>query len=332
MRILGIETSCDETAAAVVTDGCSIDSSIVSSQIDLHIPYGGVVPEIAGRAHVQRINQVIREALAAAGSKEDGTGIDAVACTIGPGLIGALLIGVSSAKALASAWGVPFIGVNHLEAHLLSPFLEHPDLSLPMITLLVSGGHTLLVLVESPTSYQVLGSTIDDASGEAFDKVSRYLNLGYPGGPAIERVARDGDAAAIAFPRGLRGDGLNFSFSGLKTSVVNYVRKNPGVKTEDVAASFQEAVVDILSAKTLAAAKTHGAKGVCLGGGVAANTSLRNRIAELCGAAGLQVSLPPKHMCTDNAAMVASAAWWRWSVDGAMPMSTGANPNLRLRQ
>ena len=332
MRILGIETSCDETAAAVVTDGRSVDSSIVSSQIDLHIPYGGVVPEIAGRAHVQRINQVIREALTAAGSNEDGLGIDAVACTIGPGLIGALLIGVSSAKALASAWGVPFIGVNHLEAHLLSPFLEHPDLALPMITLLVSGGHTLLVLVESPTSYKVLGSTIDDAAGEAFDKVSRYLNLGYPGGPAIERVAREGNPTAIAFPRGMRGDGLNFSFSGLKTSVVNYVRKNPGVKTEDVAASFQEAVVDILSEKTLAAAKVNGAKGVCLGGGVAANTSLRNRIAELCGAGGLQVSLPPKHMCTDNAAMVASAAWWRWSVDGAMPMSTGANPNLRLRQ
>ena len=226
---------------------------------------------------------------------------------------------------------MPFIGVNHLEAHLLSPFLEHPELQLPMITLLVSGGHTLLVLVESPTSYQVLGSTIDDAAGEAFDKVSRYLNLGYPGGPAIERVARDGDSTAIAFPRGLRGDGLNFSFSGLKTSVVNYVRKHPDVKTEDVAASFQEAVVDVLAEKTMNAAKLHAAKGVCLGGGVAANTALRTRIADLCAKAGLQVSLPPKHMCTDNAAMVASAAWWRWSVDGAMPMTTGANPNLRLR-
>ena len=332
MRILGIETSCDETAASVVTDGRVVESSIVSSQIDLHIPYGGVVPEIAGRAHVQRINQVIREALSVAGSDASGAGIDAVACTIGPGLIGALLIGVSSTKALASAWNVPFLGVNHLEAHLLSPFLEHPDLSLPMITLLVSGGHTLLVLVESPTSYTVLGSTIDDAAGEAFDKVARYLNLGYPGGPAIERVANDGDPTAIPFPRGMRGDGLNFSFSGLKTSVVNYVRKNPDVRSADVAASFQEAVVDILSEKTLAAARTHGAKGVCLGGGVAANTSLRNRIVQLCEREGLQVSLPPKHMCTDNAAMVASAAWWRLSVDGPMPMSTGANPNLRLRQ
>jgi N6-L-threonylcarbamoyladenine synthase len=331
MRILGIETSCDETAAAVVTDGRIVDSSVVSSQIDLHIPYGGVVPEIAGRAHVQRINQVIREALAVAGSGPRGTGIDAVACTVGPGLIGALLIGVSSAKALASVWGVPFVGVNHLEAHLLSPFLEHPELALPMITLLVSGGHTLLVLVESPTSYRVLGSTIDDAAGEAFDKVSRYLNLGYPGGPAIERVALDGDPQAIAFPRGLRSDGLNFSFSGLKTSVVNYVRKHPDVRTEDVAASFQEAVVDVLVEKTISAARAHAALGVCLGGGVAANTALRERIASRCTAESLQVSLPPKHMCTDNAAMVASAAWWRWSVDGAMPMSTGADPNLRLR-
>ena len=331
MRIIGIETSCDETAAAVVTEGRVVESSVVSSQIDLHIPYGGVVPEIAGRAHVQRINQVIREALTGAGSNERGNGIDAVACTIGPGLIGALLIGVSSAKALASAWGVPFIGVNHLEAHLLSPFLEHPDLELPMVTLLVSGGHTLLVLVESPTEYRVLGGTIDDAAGEAFDKVSRYLNLGYPGGPAIERVAQDGDARAIAFPRGLRGEGLNFSFSGLKTSVVNYVRKHPDVRTEDVAASFQEAVVDVLAEKTLSAARQVGAKGVCLGGGVAANGVLRVRIAERCAAEGLQVSLPPKHMCTDNAAMVASAAWWRWRVDGAMPMSTGANPTLRLR-
>jgi N6-L-threonylcarbamoyladenine synthase len=331
VRILGIETSCDETAASIVVDGKIVESSVVSSQIDLHVPYGGVVPEIAGRAHVQRINQVIREALTQANLNESGVGIDAVACTIGPGLIGALLIGVSSAKSLASAWNVPFIGVNHLEAHLLSPFLEHPDLELPMITLLVSGGHTLLVLVESPTSYQVLGSTIDDAAGEAFDKVSRFLNLGYPGGPAIQRVAVDGDPKAIAFPRGLRGDGLNFSFSGLKTSVVNYVRKNPSVRTEDVAASFQEAVVDILSEKTFAAAATHGAKGVCLGGGVAANSALRERVTDLAAKFGIQVSLPPKHMCTDNAAMVASAAWWRWEVDGAMPLSAAANPNLRLK-
>jgi N6-L-threonylcarbamoyladenine synthase len=331
MRILGIETSCDETAAAVVDDGRTVVSSVVSSQIDLHIPFGGVVPEIAGRAHVQRINQVIREALEQAGSDHTGAGIDAVSCTVGPGLIGALLIGVSSAKALASVWGVPFLAVNHLEAHLLSPFLEHPDLQLPVVTLLVSGGHTILVLVESATSYRVLGGTIDDAAGEAFDKVARYLNLGYPGGPAIDRLAPSGNATAIDFPRAMRHDGYDFSFSGLKTSVVNHVRRNPEVKTEDVAASFQEAVVDILVLKARKAAKEFGARGLCIGGGVAANSLLRARIDAACVADGLTAYLPPKAMCTDNAAMVAAAAWWRHEVDGPASIATGANPNLRLR-
>ncbi len=331
MRILGIETSCDETAAAVVEDGRTVISSVVSSQIDLHIPYGGVVPEIAGRAHVQRINQVIREALEQAGSDHTGSGIDAVSCTVGPGLIGALLIGVSSAKALASVWGVPFLAVNHLEAHLLSPFLEHPALELPVVTLLVSGGHTILVLVESATSYRVLGGTIDDAAGEAFDKVARYLNLGYPGGPAIDRLAPSGNSAAIDFPRAMRHDGYDVSFSGLKTSVVNHVRRNPEVKTEDVAASFQEAVVDILVMKARKAAKEFGARGLCIGGGVAANSLLRARIEAASVADGLTAYLPPKAMCTDNAAMVAAAAWWRYEVDGPASIATGADPNLRLR-
>ena len=240
--ILGIETSCDETAASVVVDGRDVRSSVVSSQIDLHIPYGGVVPEIAGRAHVQRLNPVVREALHQAGLSEDGRGLDLVACTIGPGLIGALLVGVSAAKALASSWSVPFYGVNHLEAHLYSPFIDEPDLELPMVTLLVSGGHTLLVVLKSPTDYQVIGGTIDDAAGEAYDKVARFLGLGYPGGPAIDRLAPTGDPTAIAFPRAMKHEGYDFSFSGLKTSVVNYVRKHPDVSTADVAASFQAAV------------------------------------------------------------------------------------------
>lgn len=330
-RILGIETSCDETAASVVVDGHHIESSVVSSQIDLHIPYGGVVPEIAGRAHVQRLNPVVQQALAEAGSDNTGKGIDIVAATIGPGLIGALLVGVSAAKSLASMWGVPFFGVNHLEAHLYSPFIENPDLELPLVTLLVSGGHTLLVVIESPTSYRVIGSTIDDAAGEAYDKVARFLGLGYPGGPAIDKLAPSGNPEAIAFPRAMRYEGYDFSFSGLKTSVVNYVRKNPEVSTADVAASFQAAVVEVLVEKAVKAAKEYKAKGICIGGGVAANSALRAAVTTACVRRGWRALLPARHMCTDNAAMVAAAAWWRLGIDGPTPLTAGAYPNLRLR-
>jgi N6-L-threonylcarbamoyladenine synthase len=329
--VLGIETSCDETAAAVVIDGRDVRSSVVSSQIDLHIPSGGVVPEIAGRAHVQRLNPVVRQALHEAGLAEDGKGVDLVACTVGPGLIGALLVGVSAAKALASAWSLPFYGVNHLEAHLYSPFIDEPDLPLPLVTLLVSGGHTLLVVLRSPTDYRVVGGTIDDAAGEAYDKVARFLGLGYPGGPAIDRLAPEGDPTAIAFPRAMRGEGYDFSFSGLKTSVVNYVRKHPSVSTADVAASFQAAVVDVLVHKARRAAAEFGATGICLGGGVAANRMLRAEIQRVCDEDGRRALLPSKHMCTDNAAMVAAAAWWRIGVDGPTPLDGGAYPGLRLR-
>lgn len=329
--ILGIETSCDETAAAVVVDGRDVRSSVVSSQIDLHVPYGGVVPEIAGRAHVQRLNPVVREALHQAGLAEDGRGVDLVACTIGPGLIGALLVGVSAAKALAASWSVPFYGVNHLEAHLYSPFIDEPDLPLPLVTLLVSGGHTLLVVLKSPTDYHVIGSTIDDAAGEAYDKVARFLGLGYPGGPAIDRLAPEGDPAAIAFPRAMKGEGYDFSFSGLKTSVVNYVRKHPDVSTADVAASFQAAVVDVLVFKARKAAAEFGATGICIGGGVAANRALRAEIQRVCDEDGRRALLPSKDMCTDNAAMVAAAAWWRIDVDGPTALDSGAYPGLRLR-
>ncbi len=333
--ILGIETSCDETAASIVVDGRTVLSSVVSSQIDLHARFGGVVPEIAGRAHVGDIVPVIAEALKQAGYDRTGTGIDAVAATIGPGLVGSLLIGVSAAKSLALSWGAPFLGVNHLEGHLLSPFLEHGEVPLPLVTLLVSGGHTLIVLMVSPTEYRVLGSTIDDAAGEAYDKVARYLGLAYPGGPVIDRLASSTDGrtdAVVKFPRGLWKDGYNFSFSGLKTAVIKYVKAHPELSNTDVAFAFQASVVDVLLEKTLRAARDHDAQSIALGGGVAANSSLRAQM-ELAGvAAGYQVFLPPRAMCTDNAAMIAAAAWWRSTVDAPMGLDTGVTPSLRLRR
>ncbi|MDQ3468901.1 MAG: tRNA (adenosine(37)-N6)-threonylcarbamoyltransferase complex transferase subunit TsaD, partial [Actinomycetota bacterium] len=271
--VLGIETSCDETAAALVMGGFDVVSSVVSSQIELHATFGGVVPEIASRAHLELLNPVIARAIVEAGVDERR--IDAVACTVGPGLIGALLVGVSAAKALALAWDVPFVAVNHLEAHLYAALLDDPSMELPVVVLLVSGGHTLLVEMREFGQYRLLGQTIDDAAGEAFDKVARFLGLGYPGGPAVERAALDGDPAAIAFPRAMRDDGLDVSFSGLKTAVMNYVRANPDVDTADVAASFQAAVVDVLVLKVRRAASAVGAVGLALGGGVAANSSLR---------------------------------------------------------
>jgi len=328
MRVLGIETSCDETAAAVVVGARSVLSSVVSSQVDLHARFGGVVPEIASRAHVELLIPVVAQAMIEAGIGDDH--VDAVGVTTGPGLVGSLLVGVSAAKALALVWDVPFVGVNHLEAHLYASFLEEPELELPLVVLLVSGGHTLLVAMEGHGRYRLLGSTIDDAAGEAFDKVARYLGLGYPGGPAIDRIAMEGDPTAIAFPRALRDDGYDFSFSGLKTSVVNYVRKHPDVGTADVAASFQEAVVDVLVHKARRAAREIGAKGLCLGGGVAANSLLRERFLDACVQDGLHGFLPSRAMCTDNAAMVAAAAWWRVQSDGPTPLDAGAYPNLGL--
>jgi len=326
--ILGIETSCDETAAAVVTAGSTVRSSVVSSQVDLHARYGGVVPEIAGRAHVELITPVVAEALVEAGI--EGHEVEAVAATYGPGLVGSLLVGVSAAKALALVWGVPFIGVNHLEAHLYAARLDDPTLEYPVVVLLVSGGHTMLVEMRAEGDYTVLGGTVDDAAGEAFDKVARYLGLGYPGGPAIDAISAQGDAQAIRFPRALADRPYDFSFSGLKTAVVNHVRKHPGVDTADVAASFQEAVVDVLLTKARRAAVDVGAKGICLGGGVAANSLLRERLLDVCAEDGLAGYLPSRANCTDNAAMVAAAGWYRLRSDGPSPLDLGADPSLGL--
>ncbi len=327
-HVLGIETSCDETAAAVVVDARSVLSSVVSSQVDLHARYGGVVPEIASRAHVELLVPVLAEALVEAGIDDDE--IDVVGATVGPGLVGSLLVGVSAAKALALVWDVPFVGVNHLEAHMFAAMLDEPDLAPPVVVLLVSGGHTLLVLMQGRGTYEVLGSTVDDAAGEAFDKVARHLGLGYPGGPLIDRLSLEGDPESIRFPRAMLDDGYDFSFSGVKTAVINHLRHHPEAGTADVAASFQEAVTDVLVTKARRAAREFGARGLCLAGGVAANSRLREALLDACVRDGLGAFLPSRAMCTDNAAMVAAAAWWRLKVDGPTPLDAGADPSLSL--
>lgn len=328
MRILGIETSCDETAAAVVEDGTHILSSVVSSQVDLHARFGGVVPEIASRAHVDLINPVIAEALVEAGCGFDD--LDAVAATCGPGLAGALLVGVSAAKAISLTTDLPYVGVNHLEAHLYAAWLEEPEIELPMAVLLVSGGHTMVIAMRGPGDYRVLGETVDDAAGEAFDKVARVLGLGYPGGPAIDRLATQGDPSAIAFPRPMLRDGYDMSFSGLKTAVINHVREHPESAVNDVAASFQEAVVDTLLAKLELAADAAQARTLVIGGGVAANSRLRTGVLDLAESTGRQALLPRLAFCTDNGAMIAAAAYHRLLSDGPTRLDGGAQPNLRL--
>ena len=335
--VLGIETSCDETAVAVVERATVVRSSVVSSQVEQHARFGGVVPEIAGRAHVQELVPVLAEALATAGVESPD--VEVVAATTGLGLVGSLLVGVRAAKALSLVWGVPFVSVNHLEAHLYASFLEEPDLELPLVVLLVSGGHTMLVLMEDHGRYRLLGSTLDDAAGEAFDKVARYLGLGYPGGPAIDALAAGGDGSAFAYPRSMVQENpatlpddrrYAFSFSGLKTAVVNHVRHAPASPTADVAASFQEAVVAALVTKARWAVEATGARGACLGGGVAANSLLRERFLDMCTGTGVRAFLPSRSMCTDNAAMVAAAGWWRFRSDGPSPLDTGADPNQSL--
>lgn len=326
--VLAIETSCDETAAAVVMGGNDVLSSIVSSQIDIHARFGGVVPEVASRAHLEALVPVVNSAIEEAGILPSR--IDVVAATAGPGLIGALLVGVSAAKSLSLVWDKPFVGVNHLEAHLYAGLLDDPTLQFPLIVLLVSGGHTMIIEMRGHGDYTVLGRTIDDAAGEAYDKVARFLNLGYPGGPVIDRIAADGNPHAVEFPRAMQHEGLDVSFSGLKTAVMNHVRRNPDVSNVDVAASFQAAVVDVLCIKTIRAAQQIGAKGIVLGGGVSANSALRAEMTRRGNEAGFKVALPSRAMCTDNAAMIAAAAWHRLASDGETSLACGAYPNLKL--
>ncbi|MEZ4529110.1 MAG: tRNA (adenosine(37)-N6)-threonylcarbamoyltransferase complex transferase subunit TsaD [Desulfobacterales bacterium] len=311
MIILGIETSCDETAAAVVADGKQILSSVVASQIEIHHRYGGVVPELASRKHLEAIVPVVDEALAKAGVKAEH--LDAVAVTQGPGLVGALLVGFSFAKAYAWTLGIPWCGVNHLEGHVNSVFLTSNPPEFPFTALLVSGGHSNLYHVTGHTGFERMGQTLDDAAGEAFDKVSKILGLGYPGGAVIGRLAQAGDPHKIPFPRiWLDKSGFDFSFSGLKTAVSRYVQTHPDKYREqmaDIAAGFQEAVVEVLSVKLVRAAEEKGCRSVAIVGGVAANARLRENVREEAGKKGFSVHIPPVELCGDNAAMIAAAGW-----------------------
>ncbi len=325
--MLGVETSCDETAAAVVSEDLEVVSSVVSSQMELHARYGGVVPELASRVHVSEVIPVISQAMAEAGV--DGSDLTAVAVTRGPGLIGSLLVGVAAAKALALAWKKPVVGVNHLEGHLASASLGEDTVEYPCLVLLVSGGHSLLARVPSPGVYESLGSTRDDSAGEAYDKVARLLGLGYPGGPAIDRLAAQG-TDVLSFPRPMLRDGLDFSFSGLKSSVANYLRRHSEFDPADVAASFAAAAMDVLVGKLEAALGLDSYRCVAVVGGVAASPQLRRRLAEMRRRRGVKICLPPLALATDNAAMIAAAAWPQYRAGGGDPLAFEADPGLRL--
>lgn len=330
---LALETSCDETSAAVVADGRQVRSNITASQVPVHRRYGGVVPEIASRRHVVEVLAVVDEAL-----RQAGVGladIAAVGVTYGPGLVGALLVGVAVAKALAFGAGKPLVGVNHLEGHIFANFLTHPDLEPPFVCLVVSGGHTALVLLEDYNTVRLLGQTRDDAAGEAFDKIGRVLGLPYPAGPYIDRLARQGNPGAYIFPRAMAGEAnFSFSFSGLKSAVINFLhtQKQRGVEVAaaDVAASFQQAVVDVLVAKTLAAAAATGVSTVTVAGGVAANSLLREELATACQQQGLRLYFPNIALCTDNGAMIASRAYYLHRAGRHAGLDLNAVPNLPL--
>ena len=315
VKILAIESSCDETAAAVVVNGREALSNVISSQIDLHTLYGGVVPEIASRKHIENINYVIEEALEKAGSTLDD--IDAIGVTYGPGLVGALLVGVAEAKAISFAKKIPLVGVHHIEGHICANYVENKELEPPFICLVVSGGHTHLVKVEDYGKYTILGKTRDDAAGEAFDKVARAIGLGYPGGPKIDKISKEGNPHAMEFPRAkVGGSQYDFSFSGMKSAVLNYINqaemKGETICVPDLCASFQNAVVDVLVSRAVAATKEFGYKKLAIAGGVASNSALRAGMKAACEKAGIEFYYPSPIFCTDNAAMIGAAGYYEY--------------------
>lgn len=331
--ILGIESSCDETAAAVVRNGREVLSNVIASQIDLHAQYGGVVPEIASRKHIEKINQVMEEAIsqAAVSLKE----IDAIAVTYGPGLVGPLLVGVSAAKAVSFATGIPLVGVHHIEGHISANFIENEALKPPFVCLVASGGHSHLVVVKDYGKYEIIGQTRDDAAGEAFDKVARAIGLGYPGGPKIDKLAREGNADAISFPRAkVEGNEYDFSFSGLKSSVLNYLNacqmKGEAVNTADVAASFQRAVVDVLVEHSIRAVEEYGYDKFAIAGGVASNSCLREAFEQECGKHKISFYRPSPIFCTDNGAMIGVAGYYEYIKGVRSGYDLNAVPNLKL--
>ncbi len=332
MRVLGIETSCDETSAAVVRNGRRILSNEIHSQLKAHAPFRGIVPEIASREHVVKINEIVERSL-----KKSPGKIDAIAVTVGPGLVGSLLAGKMTAEALGWAWGVPVIGVNHLEAHALSPMLSHPKLEPPFISLVVSGGHTDLIHVRDLGRYEVLGRTRDDAAGECFDKVANLLGLGYPGGPVIDRLAQKGNDRAVPFPRPHLHGNWDFSFSGLKTAVLYYLRDHQAGKdrasVSDICASFQSAAVDVLVEKTLRAAAKHGLENIAVGGGVSANSALRRKFLARSREEQKRVHFPDRILSTDNAAMIAALGFYRLTRTRRGPEEGGlkVDPSLSMR-
>lgn len=331
--ILGIESSCDETAASVVKNGRTVLSNVISSQIDIHKLYGGVVPEIASRKHIERINTVIETALAEAGVKLSD--IDAIGVTYGPGLVGALLVGVAEAKAISYAAGIPLVGVHHIEGHVSANYIENADLEPPFLCLIVSGGHTHLVIVKDYGSFEILGRTRDDAAGEAFDKVARAIGLGYPGGPKVDRLSREGNPDAISFPKARLEDApYDFSFSGVKSAVLNYINKvkmiHGDVNRADLAASFQKSVVDILVEKSMLAAEDHHMDRIAIAGGVAANHTLQTAMASACEKRGIRFYHPSPVYCTDNGAMIAVAAYYEYKKGVRHGWDLNAVPNLRL--
>ena len=333
IMILGIESSCDETAASVVKNGREVLSNVISSQIDLHTLYGGVVPEIASRKHIEKINQVIEQALTEAEVRLND--IDAIAVTYGPGLVGALLVGVSEAKAISFATGIPLVGVHHIEGHISANYIENKELEPPFVSLVVSGGHTHLVKVADYGKYEILGRTRDDAAGEAFDKVARAIGLGYPGGPKIDKVAKEGNCEAISFPRAkVSGDAFDFSFSGLKSAVLNYLNqcemKGEEIVVADVAASFQKAVTDVLVEHSMNALKENGFKKFAIAGGVASNSALRAAMKEACEREGIDFYYPSPVFCTDNAAMIAVAGYYEYISGVRSGLDLNAVPNLKL--